>query len=211
MEIDLLRIISSTVTIRRTISAENKGSKWFINGQLSTFAAVKAIMCELAIDVDNLCSFMPQDRVGEFTRNSPKQILEQTLALIADPNDNEGHTLADEQKELANFEMSKLEKDKEVEARRGQLETHQQQLNGMKGEVQLMEARKNAQDKKQLCDLLFQNQLVKDGKDKLKVLDVEVQTATTALTKAEDTIAPLKEAERTLQVNPLPNLTLHSS
>ena len=201
VEIDLLRTMSTTVRIRRTINSNDKGSKWHINKQPSNFAKVKAIMSELAIDVDNLCSFMPQDRVGEFTRLTPKDILEQTLALIVDPDD-QGQTLAEEQSQLGNFEKSKLEQEKELAARKGQLQTIQQQSNGMKGEVLLMEARRKAQGKLQLCDVLYQVHLVQDGQEKLKSLDVEVQTATSALTKAEELIEPLQQTARALQVNP---------
>lgn len=61
-EIDLLRQ-NTIVTVRRTINSENKGSKWNIDGRKASEKEVKAIMVELAIDVDNLCSFMPQDKV----------------------------------------------------------------------------------------------------------------------------------------------------
>ena len=204
VEIDLLRTkrnstMSTTVTIRRTINANDNCSKWHINKQPSNLAAVKEIMFELAIDVDNLCSFMPQDRVGEFSGNSPKEILEQTLALVAD---DEGHTLADEQKELADFEKGKLVKEKDLAAKKTAFETMQLQVNGMKGEVLLMEARRSAQDKLQLCEVLYQVHLVKGGQAELTKLQNQVQAATSALTEAERLVEPLQQAERALQVNP---------
>ena len=61
-EVDLLRS-DTIVCVRRTINSDNKGSKWLIDGKKAAEKDVKAIMVELAIDVDNLCSFMPQDKV----------------------------------------------------------------------------------------------------------------------------------------------------
>ena len=61
-EVDLLRS-DTIVCVRRTINSDNKGSKWSIDGRKAAEKDVKLIMVELAIDVDNLCSFMPQDKV----------------------------------------------------------------------------------------------------------------------------------------------------
>lgn len=62
-EVDLLRA-NTIVTVRRTINSDNKGSKWSIDNRKASEKEVKTIMVELAIDVDNLCSFMPQDKVN---------------------------------------------------------------------------------------------------------------------------------------------------
>lgn len=64
-EVDLLRQ-NIIVTVRRTINSDNKGSKWHVDGRKVTEKDVKEIMIELAINVDNLCSFMPQDKVRAF-------------------------------------------------------------------------------------------------------------------------------------------------
>ena len=61
-EVDLLRQ-NTIVTVRRTINSDDKGSKWTIDGRKANEKDVKEIMVELAINVDNLCSFMPQDKV----------------------------------------------------------------------------------------------------------------------------------------------------
>ena len=62
VEVDLLRD-NDVVRIRRTIFQENNTSTWLINRKKSREKEVKLIMIELSIDVDNLCSFMPQDKV----------------------------------------------------------------------------------------------------------------------------------------------------
>lgn len=61
-------------TVRRSINSTTRSSKWSINGRSATQTAVKDLMSKLNIDVENLCSFMPQDRVGAFTTQTPQGI-----------------------------------------------------------------------------------------------------------------------------------------
>ena len=197
VEIDLFRG-ETVVTVRRTINSETKSSVWHVNQAQSTFAAVKGIMTELAIDVDNLCSFMPQDRVGEFSRNTAKETLQKTLQSIVNP-DNVEQTLAEEQTELADLEKSKAEQEKDLTAKKTAFDTMQQQINGMKAEVDRMEARRNAQDKLHLCQVKYKVQYVKDGQAEVTKLQNEVQAASAALQEAEKLIEPLQEKARDLQ------------
>ena len=197
VEIDLFRG-ETVVTVRRTINSETKSSVWHVNQTQSTAAIVKGIMTELAIDVDNLCSFMPQDRVGEFSRNTAKETLHKTLQSIVNP-DNVEQTLAEEQTELADLEKSKAEQEKDLTAKKTAYETMQQQINGMKAEVDRMEARRNAQEKLHLCQVKYKVQLVKDGQAEVTKLQNEVQAATSALTEAEKLMEPLQQKARELQ------------
>ena len=199
VEIDLFRG-ETVVTVRRTINSETKSSQWQVNQSSATFAAVKAIMTELAIDVDNLCSFMPQDRVGEFSRNTAKDTLQKTLQSIVNP-DNVEQTLAEEQAELADLEKSKAEQEKDLTAKKTAFETMQQQINGMKAEVDRMESRRNAQEKLHLCEVKYKVQYVKDGQAEVTKLQNEVQAATSALSEAQKLIEPLEQKERELQKN----------
>jgi hypothetical protein len=153
-EVDLLRSPTAAVTVRRQIDAETKSSKWFVNGTASTEKAVKDIMRELKIDVDNLCSFMPQDRVGEFSRNTPKETLQKTLQSIPDPNDS-GQTLAFEQQQLADIEKSKSTQEKEAAAKRSAYDTMSQQMANMKAEVERMQARRVAIEQHGLCEVKY--------------------------------------------------------
>jgi chromosome segregation ATPase len=81
-EVDLLLKNDTVVTIRRTLNAETKGSKWQLNNKTTTLKEVKEVMNSLNIDVDNLCTFMPQDRVSAFTQMNSKKLLQNTLECI---------------------------------------------------------------------------------------------------------------------------------
>ena len=85
-EVDLLLKNDAVVTVRRTLNSETKGSKWQLNGKNATQKDIKELMNSLHIDVDNLCSFMPQDRVSAFTQMNSKKLLQSTLECIKTPN-----------------------------------------------------------------------------------------------------------------------------
>lgn len=85
-EVDLLLKNDTVVTIRRILNSETKGSKWQLNGRSSTMKEMKELMSSLHIDVDNLCSFMPQDRVSAFTQMNSKKLLQSTLECIKTPD-----------------------------------------------------------------------------------------------------------------------------
>jgi DNA repair exonuclease SbcCD ATPase subunit len=80
-EVDILTH-ESIRTVRRVIQSDSRTSKWYMNGRTSSQAEVKHLMRGMNIDVDNICSFMPQDKVGSFTQLSPQGVLQKTLQSI---------------------------------------------------------------------------------------------------------------------------------
>ena len=81
-EVDILTKNDAVVTIRRTLNQENKRSDWKMNSRNSKLGDVKETLNHLHIDVDNLCTFMPQDRVSAFTQMNSKKLLQSTLECI---------------------------------------------------------------------------------------------------------------------------------
>ena len=81
MEVDVF-VESSVVTIKRILSSSSGQSKWIYNNRVSSQREIKLLMASLKIDVENLCSFMPQDRVGKFAAYTHKERLQNTLKTI---------------------------------------------------------------------------------------------------------------------------------
>ena len=69
--------------IRRDLFRDNR-STWHVNGNDSTLKNVVKIMETAKIQIDNLCQFLPQDKVGEFARMNPVQLLKATENAITD-------------------------------------------------------------------------------------------------------------------------------
>jgi structural maintenance of chromosomes protein 5 len=69
--------------IRRQIFRDNK-SLWYLDGRESTLKNVTALMESAKIQIDNLCQFLPQDKVGEFSRMNAVQLLKATETAVLD-------------------------------------------------------------------------------------------------------------------------------
>ncbi|XP_063035727.1 structural maintenance of chromosomes protein 5 isoform X4 [Melospiza melodia melodia] len=104
VEIELFKS-PENILITREIYVVNNTSVWFINRKPATLKTVEEQIAALNIQVDNLCQFLPQDKVGEFTRLSKTELLEATEKSIGSPEMYQFHC------ELKNFR----EKERELE------------------------------------------------------------------------------------------------
>lgn len=137
IEIELKgKIGKKNLIVRRSLSAASKGSTYNLNGQSATGREVTQKMNELNVQVGNLCSFLPQDKVSEFAHMSPQQLLRETQRAAGDPRLTNWHdTLISAGKEMAqlvevlNSEKQKL---KTLEDRNAVLEKDVQRFNERK-------------------------------------------------------------------------------
>ncbi|XP_074787481.1 structural maintenance of chromosomes protein 5 isoform X1 [Athene noctua] len=104
VEVELYKV-PDNIIITREIQAVNNTSTWFIDRKSATLKAVEEQIAALNIQVDNLCQFLPQDKVGEFARLSKVELLEATEKSIGPPEMYQFHC------ELKNFR----EKERELE------------------------------------------------------------------------------------------------
>jgi uncharacterized OsmC-like protein len=135
VEVDIY-LIDEVKRVRRIINSDNRSSKWTLNGNHATQSEVKSFIASCCIDVDNLCSFMPQDKVGNFTRFSPREVLENTLKAIT--VDESGRTLQDEQRDLATIEATKINHRRELNSKKATLDARRVELRGLEAERERM-------------------------------------------------------------------------
>ncbi|CAO1638909.1 unnamed protein product [Sympodiomycopsis kandeliae] len=69
---------NSNIVIRRFIERDNNSSDWRINGKKATAKDVQAQVGQFDVSLDNLCCFLPQDRVADFARLDPASLLVET-------------------------------------------------------------------------------------------------------------------------------------
>jgi len=90
--------------ITRKIRKDDNKSTFFVNGRpASNKMVLEMVKQNFNIQIDNLCQFLPQDRVVEFAQQNPVQTLETTLEAAADPEVREYHH------ELKNIREKQLE------------------------------------------------------------------------------------------------------
>lgn len=71
------------VVIRRKILSDNT-SQWRINGKEASVKDVLTRVHRMNVQVDNLCQFLPQDRVSSFAEMDPRELLKETELAIND-------------------------------------------------------------------------------------------------------------------------------
>jgi structural maintenance of chromosomes protein 5 len=68
--------------IERIMWAKDTKSQFRINGAVKTQKDVEALNAKLTIQLDNLCQFLPQEKVVEFSKMSPTELLLSTERAI---------------------------------------------------------------------------------------------------------------------------------
>ncbi|WWD18357.1 hypothetical protein CI109_102807 [Kwoniella shandongensis] len=97
--------------IWRKINREDEKSDWKLNGENTTRRDVLERVKGSGIQANNLCSFLPQDKVAEFAKMAPVTVLKETMRAAGDPRLSKWHELL----------VEKGAKSKEIDAA---LETH---------------------------------------------------------------------------------------
>ncbi|EFW99146.1 structural maintenance of chromosome complex subunit [Grosmannia clavigera kw1407] len=69
--------------VRLRITREDNSRKFWLNGQETSLRKIQSVMQDLRIQVDNLCQFLPQDRVAEFAGLNSVDLLAKTLEAAA--------------------------------------------------------------------------------------------------------------------------------
>ncbi|KAJ2850517.1 Structural maintenance of chromosomes protein 5 [Coemansia brasiliensis] len=82
IEITLASHSHGELKIRREIIREGNKTLWKLNGRSATFSQVQKSIRQLNVQVDNLCQFLPQDRVVEFSKMTPQELLKETQKAV---------------------------------------------------------------------------------------------------------------------------------
>ena len=69
--------------VRVLIPKGGDSQKWWLNGKETNQKTIQNLMRQLKIQVDNICQFLPQERVVEFASCTPVNLLHETLRAAA--------------------------------------------------------------------------------------------------------------------------------
>ncbi|KAJ6466032.1 hypothetical protein C8R47DRAFT_1025431 [Mycena vitilis] len=72
------------LVIRRNLSANSRSSSFTLNGKGATGGEITEKVARLNVQVGNLCSFLPQDKVSAFAAMSPVELLRETENAAGD-------------------------------------------------------------------------------------------------------------------------------
>ncbi|XP_054712241.1 structural maintenance of chromosomes protein 5-like [Uloborus diversus] len=130
IEIELAYGSSKMKTILISRSIKTRSSAWFINNAPSNQNEVLSYIKKLNIDTGNLCQFLPQEKVVEFSKMDKKQRLENMLHTIGEPQLVE---LFEQLKELRRNFCDTEDRIKQI---KNEKEEHQQKNERLKPEVE---------------------------------------------------------------------------
>lgn len=127
--------------IRVQINREDNGRRWWLNGKESTHKAIQELTRKLKIQIDNLCQFLPQDKVAEFAGLTPTRLLEETLRAAA-PDE-----ILEWQLELKKLHKDHREMKTQVENCSEILKNHESRQQGLQADVDRLHEREAIQKK----------------------------------------------------------------
>lgn len=124
------------VTIKRQFSSQSSGSEWFVNGEKRAFKFIQQTTLDLSINLENLCQFLAQERVGEFARLDGSELLRETLRAV----DSSGDILRS--LEAATEQQSKTTREaQEVRSAQEQLENLKRQNAALEAQIERIRGR----------------------------------------------------------------------
>eukprot|EP01135_Chromosphaera_perkinsii_P007717 Nk52_evm6s967 gene=Nk52_evmTU6s967 len=91
IEVELYRSGGKNIVIGRRISRQKDKNAWSLNGQDVRKNVILSLIKELNIQLNNLCQFLPQDRVVEFAKMNPAQLLVETEKAVGDASLHDMH------------------------------------------------------------------------------------------------------------------------
>jgi chromosome segregation ATPase len=184
-----------THIIRRTID-RNKGatgkrsrgvaaSIYEINDEVVRMEAIKTLVKETyRIQIANLCTFLPQDRVGSFSGFNSQQLLQETEKSVSGTQH-----LYDDHERLIQLEAELLSSESNMATVKAELDRLEEEVNRLEDAKKLMEEREESVQKYKL----YQQKMLWVEFEELRTLAVEKKVEKNELKKS------LKQAQEGLQ------------
>ncbi|XP_046661520.1 structural maintenance of chromosomes protein 5 isoform X2 [Homalodisca vitripennis] len=185
--------------ICRIFTVDNRNN-WWINGEHVSLKQVETLIKKLNIQVDNLCQFLPQDRVQDFAKMDSKQLLENTLKTVGSTEVVELHTdLKELREEELKLGVKTNEKRKQLESEKKKIARLETEVQAIKEREETLKAVKMVEKKKAWVEF---NDIEKRKKevllDRNKILELK-KTAEKDLLPYEKEIQETKETMKLVE------------
>lgn len=158
------------IVVKRDFYSTNK-SDWYIDGRPTSEQKIKAALRDLNIQLDNLCQFLPQEKVADFAKLTPEKLLEETERAIE-------MDLLEKHQQLIALDEQRIELDSELKTKSEDLAKLSDEKTRFEEEAKKYEAflkkREELEDHERLVpyarvqDLKVKQQEAKEIRDSLK-------------------------------------------
>lgn len=137
------------LVVRRNLKAGIKSSTYALNGKPASGKEISDQVAKLNVQVGNLCSFLPQDKVSEFAQMSPQQLLKETQRAAGNENLTKWHNiLIGSGKDLRDLQVL-------IAADKTSLRTAEDRNAGLEREVERFRQRKGIEEKVSVSEMKF--------------------------------------------------------
>lgn len=137
IEIELFNAEGSNHIIQRAIAPGK--STWTLNGTPVPQKRVEALVSSLNIQVNNLCQFLPQDRVADFVRMSRQELLEGTERAVGTSDLFALHT------KLKELQAKRIGLERSLSSQQSRLEQALQKMSNLDAEVKKFQEHRDVQ------------------------------------------------------------------
>jgi chromosome segregation ATPase len=137
--------VPSFQIIKRCLHAKSETSKWFLDGKPSNQKAVLAVVERTGAQIANLCTFLPQEKVGEFSGFDAVQLLQETEKAVGGPD------LFDDHRKLVAAESEIGDVERQLESKTARVEELKDQNKVLERDREKMEEREGFLLKAALC------------------------------------------------------------
>ena len=163
--------------IRLDFARDGEKKQWQVNGQQCRAKDIAALTTGFGIQIDNLCHFLPQDRVVEFSRLSAKDRLTQTLRAAAAPETIQQH---EQLKELAverrNLGGSQTEKQNTLNQAKKRQDDQRPNVERMRERLEVLENVKQLEKLRPIAKHMEVRRAHDETKDKKNAMEATLNT-----------------------------------
>ncbi|CAN9438819.1 unnamed protein product [Alternaria alternata] len=179
--------------VKRLIRKEDNKSVFFLEDRRVTQKDVVAMAKGYSIQIDNLCQFLPQDRVVAFSMMSDVDRLRETQRAAAPPYMVEWHD------QLKALRVSERSKEDEQTKQRESLEKSEKQQTSLRGDVDRHHQRENLQREAKCLEMVRPMIEMKDLKTNINNIKAEIREARLELDQINVDIEPARQAQSAVE------------
>ncbi|KAG7444355.1 uncharacterized protein BT62DRAFT_237991 [Guyanagaster necrorhizus] len=155
------------LVIRRNLTSTSKTSTFTLNGVSAIGREISSQMAALNVQIGNLCTFLPQDKVSEFAAMSPQDLLKETQRAAGDENLTSWHKTLIE----AGADMKKI--NDLIKSEMDQLKQMRERNETIERDVQRCLERQKIEQEIALLEVLVPVQRYREAREKYQAVKAE--------------------------------------
>jgi len=187
VEVELFHPENENVVIVRRWDQGGK-SLWMLDGKKVGLREVERLVAKFRIQVDNLCQFLPQDKVHDFSRLNSKGLLDSTVDAVGEVE------LKDKHQELKDLQKKMNEGEDLFERKKQMLTEKTEQCRRLEEDVQAFEEKAKIEKKIELLGGRLVWSKYQEVKRSTKETKDKSNQAKKRWEEQEEKMAPLKNA-----------------